>query len=46
MIHLYSKAIQQEGKVNFQGCSTGYVPGGPTAFFLAATGIIHIPKLN
>tara|TARA_R110002124_G_scaffold265418_3_gene432173 strand:- start:572 stop:1063 length:492 start_codon:yes stop_codon:yes gene_type:complete len=40
-IHLV-KAVQQEGKVNFQGMgSTGYVPGGPTAFLAVANGIIH-----
>ena len=40
-IHLV-KATQKEGKVNFEGLgSTGYVPGGPTAFLEVANGIIH-----
>lgn len=40
-----AKAIEKEGKVNFQGLgSTGYVPGGPTAFLAVANGIIHTQK--
>lgn len=43
-IHL-AKALQKEGQVNFQGLgSTGYVPGGPTAFLAVADGIIHFKK--
>ena len=43
-IHL-AKALQKEGQVNFQGLgSTGYVPGGPTAFLQVADGIIHLKK--
>ncbi|MDG2431491.1 thioredoxin family protein [Flavobacterium sp.] len=40
-IHI-AKAVQKEGQVNFQGLgSTGYVPGGPTAFLEVTDGIIH-----
>jgi protein disulfide-isomerase len=43
-IHL-AKALQKEDQVNFQGLgSTGYVPGGPTAFLEVADGIIHFKK--
>lgn len=43
-IHI-AKAVQKEGQVNFQGLgSTGYVPGGPTAFLEVADGIIHFKK--
>lgn len=41
-IHLV-KAIQKEGQVNFQGLgSTGYVPGGPTAFLEVTNSIINV----
>ena len=43
-IHL-AKAVQKEGQVNFQGLgSTGYVPGGPTAFLGVANSIIQAKK--
>ena len=41
-IHLV-KAIQKEGQVNFQGLgSTGYVPGGPSAFLEVTNSIINV----
>ncbi|WP_367773276.1 thioredoxin family protein [Flavobacterium sp. WC2421] len=37
----FANGIDKDGKVNFEGLgSTGYVPGGPTAWLAVADGII------